>query len=329
MAFGRPFSRGTPRRFTVYIPSRYTVRPSKAERVVPWMCMVIFAFLFTVLLQEFLRWGGPGSEFLAILALGGLTGACPLFGIGARKTFLEVDGETLVYRGWLRPERRFTFSDIGFVETRQGRETVALWAREGWMLCRLRVTMDGLDILLADLRSRGALLAAKAPKNRDGPLPLKVPGPRKEEAVLDLPARVPDWYCLRNPGVYTVIFTLCGGFACIGVLASFLDGEWLVSLCFLVFVLGPFGAMVLARREKIECRGDRFFCQPLWGKAYEVRFEQVAAARFKTVSTGIGPISGVWLLDREGRALVSPSAWMRGTEILLADMVRRGVPFTY
>lgn len=329
MAFGRSSQWVTSRSFTVYIPARYTLRSSKAERVVPILCEFLFAFLWFVLLQEFLTWGGPGGEFLAILVLSGLLIVCPLWAIGARKVTLDVDGETLVYKSWLRPERSFTFSDISFVQTRQGRETTALWSREGWMFCRLHVTMDGMDILLADLRSRGALLSEKKPRNRDGPMPLRVPGPRKEEVTLDLPARVPDWYCLRNPGAYMVVFILLGGFSGLGAVFSLMDGEWIVSLCFLVFILGAIAAMVLIRREKIECLGDRLLCRPLWGKAYEVRFKQVAAARFKTVPTGIGPISSVRLLDWEGKVLASPSAGIQGTDVLLADLVRRGVPFTY
>ena len=329
MVFGRSSQWVTSRSFTVYIPARYTVRSSKAERVVPILCEVLFAFLWFVLLQEFLTWGGPGEEFLAILVLTGLLIVFPLWAVGARKVALDVDGEALVYRGWLRPERRFTFSDIGFVQTRQGRETTALWSREGWMLCRLHVTMEGMDTLLADLRSRGALPVEKKPRNRDGPMPLRVPGPRKDEITLELPARVPDWYCLRHPRFYGVIFLLCSGFSAIGAIASLADGAWPVSLCFLVFALGPLAALVLVRRERIECLGDRFLCRPLRGKAYEVRFEQVAAARLRTVATGIGPISGVRLLDGEGKTLIAPSAGMRGTDFLLADLIRRGVPFTY
>ena len=162
-----------------------------------------------------------------------------------------------------------------------------------------------------------------------GAPPLRTPGPRKEEQAWDLPARVPPWYCLRHPRAYAAVFVPCGGFCAALALWSLSDGAWAVSLCFLAFAAGAFGAMALVRRESVQCLGDRLLCRPIRGPEREIRFEDVAAVRIKTWATGIGPISGVQLLGRNGEVLLSPSVGMKNTPLLLADLAGRGIPFTY
>ena len=326
----RPTRRGETRRrrVSVYLPARYAVRPSRAQRVVPFVLIPCGVFLLAACLGEpppsyepFYTW--------VILGLGVLTALGVWFLLFFRELCLSVEGDTLTYRRRGRPEEVFSFSAVGFVLSRRGRETVVLYDAKRQVLCRLSVAMDGLDILLADLRSRGARFLERPPKSGDRPAAPLTPGPRKEEITLDLPARVPDWYQLRNPGLYTLVFSVLGGGSALAALASLASGGGPVALCFLPFALGAFWALAFVRRERIQGLGDRLRCRPLRGPEREIRFEQVAAVRLSTAFTGIGPVSGLRLLDRKGEVLLAPSAGMEGTDLLLADLIDRGIPFTY
>ena len=81
--------------------------------------------------------------------------------------------------------------------------------------------------------------------------------------------------------------------------------------------------------ERIEVIGDRIRRRDGRGRVTDCSFDDVAAVRIRTTVTGIGPISGCRLLDRKGETLLAPGAGMTGTGQLLADLIRRGVPFTY
>lgn len=327
MPFKRPARRENTRRVSVYIPARYTLRPSRAERVVPLLLLPLGVFLLLACLLD-------GPEFdpalpWFLLILGALIVACPLWALLARETRLEVDGEALAYHRRKRPVEEFTFSQVAFVQAREGRETLVLWDQRRQVLCRLHVTMDGLEILLADLRRRGTLFLPRAPKGWDQPLPPADPGPRKEELDLDLPARAPEAYCLRYPGLYTAIFVAAGLFFCAAALACFWMDVWPVALAVLLFPLGAFGALAWVRRERIQVRGDRILRRPGWGAEQEIRFSDVAAAQLRTYVTGLGSLSSVRLLDGRGQVLLSPGVGMEGTAYLLADLIDRGVPLTY
>lgn len=316
------------RRFSVYIPARYAVRPSRAQRVVPFLLFPCAVFLLAVCLGEPPPSYDPFYTWV-LLALGVLAALAVLWGMGVRELCLSVEGDTLTYRRRGRPEEVFSFSAVGFVLSRRGRETVVLYDAKRQVLCRLSVAMDGLDVLLADLRSRGARFLDHPPKSWDRPVPPLTPGPRKEELTLDLPARVPDWYQLRNPGLYTLLFSVLGGGSALAALAALVGGGGPAALCFLPFALGGLWALALVRRERIQGLGDRLRCRPLRGPEREIRFEEAAAVRLSTAFTGIGPVSGLRLLDREGKVLLAPSPGMEGTDLLLADLIDRGIPFTY
>lgn len=316
------------RRLLVHIPARYVVRPSRAERVLPWILIPCGTFLLGVCLTEAGQVYDPFYPYV-VLAFAGLTALGVLWALEVRKVRLEVDGERLTYRRRRRPEVEFFFSDVAFVQARRGRETVVLWDERRQVLCRLKVTMDGLDTLLADLRSREAVFLQRPPQGRDLPPPPLGPGPRREALELDLPARVPEGCCLRHSGALIWILALSGLLLAALDLACLLDGAWPEALCFLPFPLGTLAALVLVRRERIEFLGSRFLWRPLWGPVREIPLSHVAAARLRTHSTGIGPISTVQLLDREGEVLLRPGAGMVGTRLLLADLIDRGIPFTY
>lgn len=338
--------------FTVYIPARYEVRHSKAERVV-WLLLsplavLLAGYCLVVALGAaaamglwhllFLFGGWRDLLFLfwilaALLAtaalLAGLAILCPLLAVKSRRDLLTVDGETLTLRRWRREDRIFSFSDVGTVQARQGRETVVLRDRGGRELCRLNVTMEGLAVLLADLRSRRALFMERRGQTPEVPPPLLVPGPRKETQALDLPGQVPGWYFLRNPGLYTGVFA-GAGVIILGIAAlAFRDGARLEALCLTPFALLAVLGLIWTRMERIEVMGDRIRRRTGLGRVKDVAFTDVAAARVRTAVTGIGPISSLFLLDRAGKTLLAPGAGMRGTELLLADLIRRGVPFTY
>lgn len=341
-----------PYTFTVYIPARYEVRPSKATRVV-WLLLSPLAVLLAgyCLIAAlgaaaaaglwhalFLFDGWKGMLFLfgflsvlaAVLALlAGLALLCPLLAVKSRRDLLTVDGETLTLRRWRREDLTFSFSDIGTVQTREGRETVVLRDRQGRTLCRLNVTMEGLDVLLADLQSRRALFVEWANRAPAVPPPLLSPGPRREEQVLDLPGQVPGWYFLRNPGFYTGVFA-GAGVIILGIAAlAFADGARAEALCLTPFVLPAVLGMAWTRMERIEVIGDCIRRRDGLGRVKDFAFADVAAVRIRTSVTGIGPISSFRLLDRTEAILLAPGVGMTGTGLLLADLIRRGVPFTY
>lgn len=340
-----------PYTFTIHIPARYEVRPSKATRVV-WLLLSPVAVLLggycllTALgaaalaglwhvLFLFDGWRGPLlllGLLLALVAvivlLVGLMLLCPLLAVKSRRDLLTVDGETLTLRRWRRKDLTFTFSDIGMVQTRAGRETVSLRDRQGRVLCRLNVTMEGLDVLLADLRSRRALFVEWAGRAPAVPPPLLSPGPRREEQSLDLPADVPDRYRLGYARAFTAVFATLLVFV-LGVAAlAFFDGARLEALCLTPFALLAVLGLVWIRMERIEVIGAYIRRRDGWGRTSECSFGDVVAAQIQTAVTGIGPISSVRLLDRQGKLLLSPGVGMTGTELLLADLIRRGIPFT-
>lgn len=336
--------------FTTYIPARYEVRRSKAERAV-WLLLsplgvllagyCLIAALGAAAASGFwllLFGGGRGLLFLLLLLpaliavpalLAGLALLCPLLAVKSRRELLTVDGEALTLRRWRREDLTFSFSDIGTVQARQGRETVVLRDRQGRTLCRLNVTMEGLDALLADLQSRRALFVERRGQIPAVPPPLLSPGPRREEQTLDLPGQVPGWYFLRNPGLYTGMFA-GAGVIILGITAlAFADGARAEALCLTPFALLAVLGMAWTRMERIEVTGDRIHRRDGLGRVKDFSFMDVAAARIRTTVTGIGPISSFRLLDRTGNPLPSPGVGMTGTGLLLADLIRRGVPFTY
>lgn len=323
----RPGEPEKTRRVSVYIPARYTLRPSRAERVVPFLLMPLTAFLMIASASD-----GPVYDpafYWLLLLLGGLLAFCPVWALKNRAARLEVDGERLVYCRWRRPEEEFFFSGVACVEARRGREAVVLWDERRQALCRLKVTMDGLGTLLADLRSRGIPFLEEPPKSWDRSAPPSSPGPRKEVLELDLPARVPDWYCLRHPALFTRIFAVTGAFFAAADVALFWNGDWPVGLCFLLVPLGVFGALVLTRREKIESLGDRLLWRPAWGAPREISLSDVAAVRIQTNFAGLGTFQTVRLLNWAGEVCLSPGPGMTGTGLLMADLIDRGIPFTY
>ena len=338
--------------FAVYIPARYEVRHSRAERVV-WillspLAVLLAGYCLIAVLGAaaavglwhvlFLFDGWKGVVFLlgllaaaltAVLLLAGLALLCPLLAVKRRRDSLTVDGETLTLRRWRQRDKTFTFSDIGAVQARQGRQTLVLRDRGGRELCRLYVTMEGLDVLLADLRSRRALFVERAGRMPEVPPPLLSPGPRREEQALELPAAAPGWYRLAYAGAFAVIFAALLVFVLAVAVLAFSDGARLEALCLAPFALLAVLGMVWVRREQVEIAGDRIRRRDGRGRVTDCSFDDVAAVRIRTTVTGIGPISGCRLLDRKGETLLAPGAGMTGTGQLLADLIRRGVPFTY
>lgn len=311
-----------PCRVSVCIPARYAVRPSWAQRVVPFLLIPCGLFLLAACLSE----TPPYDPFYTwvILDLGALVALGVWFLLFFRQLTLTVEGDTLTCRRRGREEEVFSFAAVGYVLSRRGRETVVLYDGKRQVLCRLSTAMEGLDVLLADLQSRGALFLERPPRSRDLPGAPLVPGPRKTVQELDLPALVPACYRLAPSALARGIFWLGGAFFAGGLALSAAARQFAASFGFLIFLAGDFAALGFLRRQGVEVRGDDLLCR---GRVFF--FSDVKAARVRTYSTGVGPISTVQLLDREGNVLLAPDPMLAGAEFLLADLTRRGIPFTY
>ena len=334
---------GRPRTVSVSIPSHYVLRASKANRVVWILLTPVALFLsgccllgISVTAFQFLRAGLflGGALFLVLLSgilivllFAALMLACPLLAVKSRKDALTVDGERLILRRWLRKPVEFAFTDIAFVRARKGRETILIQGRNGRVLCRLSVTMEHMDILQADLRSRRVPFA-----ERDGFVQdafILSPGPRREELTLTLPDDVPSYYRLTHPpffaGIFIVqlVFTL----ACM-LFFGLVQGDPGV-LAMLPFTLLAVVGLVWVKMERTEILGDRVRRRNALGRITEFSFDDVAAVRAGTVPTGIGSLSSIELLSADGAPLLNPGMWMPGSDLLLADLIDRGILFTY
>lgn len=333
---------GRPRQISVYIPQRYVLRDSKANRVV-WILLTPLAVFLAVVCAGGLL--AAGREFRPLAELAGglfwfyLAGVlmglgllalmlvCPLLAVRSRKESLSVDGERLILRRWLRKPAEFAFTDIAFVRARKGRETILLQGRNGRVLCRLSVTMEHMDILQADLRSRRVPFA-----ERDGFVQdafVLSPGPRYEDITLTLPDEIPQYYRLSHPPLFTGIFAvqLVFTLACM-LFFGLVQGDPGV-LVMLPFTAMAVVGLVWVRREQTEVIGDRIRLRNPLGKVTEFGFDSVAAVRVSTTAAGIGPMSSMELLSEDGAALYRPGMWMPESHLLLTDLIDRGIPFTY
>lgn len=333
---------GRPRTVSVSIPSHYVLRASKANRVV-WILLTPLAlFLAACCLVGLFGtdWVSlhpvlSGAELyfaaafflVSVLPFAALTLVCSLLAVKSRKDALTVDGERLILRRWLRKPVEFAFTDIAFVRARKGRETILIQGRNGRVLCRLSVTMEHMDILQADLRSRRVPFA-----ERDGFVQdafILSPGPRREELTLTLPDDVPSYYRLTHPpffaGIFIVqlVFTL----ACM-LFFGLVQGDPGV-LAMLPFTLLAVVGLVWVKMERTEILGDRVRRRNALGRITEFSFDDVAAVRAGTVPTGIGSLSSIELLSADGAPLLNPGMWMPGSDLLLADLIDRGILFTY
>lgn len=333
---------GRTRRISVYIPQRYVLRESKANRVV-WILLTPLAlFLAACCLAGLFGtdWVSlhpvlSGAELffagafllVSVPTLAALTLICPLLAVRSRKHALIVDGERLILRRWLRKPAEFAFTDIAFVRARKGRETILIQGRNGGVLCRLSVTMEHMDILQADLRSRRVPFA-----ERDGFVQdafILSPGPRSEDITLTLPDEIPQYYRLSHPPLFTGIFAvqLVFTLACM-LFFGLVQGDPGV-LVMLPFTLLAVVGLVWVKMERAEVIGDRIRLRNPLGKVTEFGFDSVAAVRVSTTAAGIGPMSSMELLSEDGAALYRPGMWMPESHLLLTDLIDRGIPFTY
>ncbi|MCI9121050.1 MAG: hypothetical protein HFG00_05930 [Oscillibacter sp.] len=309
------------KRISIYIPARYTLRAGRAEIGGFSVAMVLTLLLVPACLSGL---GQEGALSAALLMLC-VSGFCGVSLRRARKFSLTVDGERLTYHHSEGPPEEFTFRQVAWVRYK-GEKYLLLDANRR-ELCRVSFNAQGLDILLADLRSRGAVLWDR----REAPeaVVLSVSGSRWEEAEVDLPAWVPERYRLRNPAWLTALPSVCGALFLVLMVWMFQDGERILPLCVLPFFLMTLLAVILARREYLEVSGDQFHFRPAWGKRQSGSFSGVAAARIRTSATGLGAVSTLHLLDSAGEIAAAPGAALQGLPLLLADLAERGIPFTY
>lgn len=339
----RDFFRGRERKISVHIPTRYILRASKANRVI-WILLTPAAlFLFgycllglAVTAFDVLRAGlfFGGSVFLVLLfciltllLFAVLILLCPLLAVKSRKDALTVDGERLILRRWLRKPVEFAFTDIAFVRARKGRETMLIQGRDGRVLCRLSITMEHMDILQADLRSRRVPFA-----ERDGFVQdafILSPGPRREEITLTLPDAVPGYYRLTYPSFFAGIFIvqLVFTLACM-LFFGLVQGDPGV-LVMLPFTLLAVVGLVWVKMERTEILGDRVRQRNALGGITEFSFDEITAVQVSSTPTGIGVLSSALLLGKDGESLLNPGLWTPNAHLLLADLIDRGIPFTY
>lgn len=339
----RDFFRGRERKISVHIPPRYILRASKANRVV-WILLTPAAVFLSACCffgifstaRDFLRVGllADGELFFYILfflvtaiLLAVLILLCPLLAVKSRKDALTVDGERLILRRWLRKPVEFAFTDIAFVRARKGRETMLIQGRDGRVLCRLSITMEHMDILQADLRSRRVPFA-----ERDGFVQdafILSPGPRQEEITLTLPDAVPGYYRLTYPPFFSGIFIVQLIFTLTCMLFfGLVQGDPGV-LVMLPFALLAVVGLVWVKMERTEILGDRVRRRNALGRITEFYFDDVAAVQVSSTPTRIGVLSSALLLGKDGESLLNPGLWTPNAHLLLADLIDRGIPFTY
>lgn len=307
----------------VAIPAQYKLRTNRADTV---GCCAGGA-LFLVLWLAF-QWkppaGSPNEIWVGKVFFLILMAACLLLALKGFRFSLDVDGEQITLRRWLRPSLLFTFSDLHYLQPRRG--GYVLWSREGRSLCRLPYNLHHLDILQADLRSRGAAFQRKAP-----PVPtVLAPGPRQAAESLELPAEVPAHYrlgAMKGPqGIFVFGALFFAGCIAFCFWSEGLCPELFLLLPFLAFCLPP---LVLSRGMELEVEGSFLRSRGARGKTAEFSFSDIAMVQIRNVATGFGPVSLLRLLDRDGNILAAPDPSLRNIQTLLADLIDRGIPFTY
>lgn len=109
---------------------------------------------------------------------------------------------------------------------------------------------------------------------------------------------------------------------------------WSKGLCPEAFLPLPFPALcllspALSGDTEPALEGSFLRSRSAGRKTAEFSFFNIAAVQIRNVSTGFGPVSLPRLLDRDGNVLAAPDPGLENIPTLLADLLDRGIPFTY